>query len=224
MEKVIARRSIGRFMVINTTKFVLFCACAVLAAHYVVAGWAEVRAVASLQGAKFMRAITRVEVVREYVKPQEYSLSALIDIIAKDQHVPAVVLRAIVLQESAGGTQLYRFEPTKYTQLKSKARVSDSELRMLASSHGVAQVMGFNAEPRCGIHWSQLYDQALGLECGAKILRENLDRHKEIKSPAAKLRLALRDYNGSGADADDYSVKVMARVGDLLYADLRTQL
>jgi hypothetical protein len=163
-----------------------------------------------------MAKVTKVEVRRELVRAEAVPLSQLIAAVSKKYQVPSVVLQAVIEQESGGGEHLYRFEPAKYAQLKAKTRMADSEVRMLASSHGVAHVMGFNAEPRCGVHWSRLYDTATGMECGAKLLKENIARHQAVRNPSRRIWLALRDYNGAGADAEAYANTVMARIGELL--------
>lgn len=170
---------------------------------------------------RLMNKVTRVEVRRELVNSSSVPLAQLTVMVSKKHKVPEVVLRAVVDQESSNGEYLYRFEPNKFAQLKARMRLPDSELRMLASSHGVGHVMGFNAEPRCGVHWSRLYDPATGLECAAKLLRENMDRHSSVKSMSRRIWLALRDYNGSGKDAEAYATTVMAKVGSLMLAELK---
>ncbi len=164
--------------------------------------------------------ITRVEVIKQYIRPEVVPVDKLVSEVAARSGVPAVALRALIDQESSGGVALYRFEPAKYQDLKGTIKVSDSELRMLASSHGVAHVMGFNAMPLCGIHWSKLYDNLIGLECGAKILKKNLARYSKVDEPSQRLWLALRDYNGSGEAAEQYADIVMSRIGRLLYESL----
>lgn len=167
---------------------------------------------------------TRVEIRRELIKPEAVPLPQLTGVISKKYHLPQVVLHAIVDQESGGGSYLYRFEAEKYAQIKQRSNLPDSEARMLASSHGLAHVMGFNSEPRCGVHWSKLYDSYIGLECGAKILRENIDKHREVKDTSRRIWLALRDYNGSGKAAEQYADAVMARIGQLLLRGLKEEI
>ncbi len=217
----------GRFF-FSTFKTVAICAVVswvvLYGAHEVIRLEAIARDRVIASYASFIGSITRVEVVKEYIRPASVPLDQVIPTVARDFKVPVVALRAVIDQESSGGEYLYRFEPDKYADLKAKSRLSDSEVRMLASSHGPAHVMGFNAMPRCGIHWSKLYDSLLGVECGARILRENLNRHAKVKSPSERLALALRDYNGSGPAAEAYSQKVMARVGALLFGQLQEEL
>lgn len=171
-----------------------------------------------------MARVTKVEVRRELVRSDAVPLGQLVELVSRKHRIPPVVLQAVVDQESSGGEYLYRFEPNTYSQLKVKTRTSDSEVRMLASSHGVAHVMGFNAQPRCGVHWSKLYDPAIGLECGAKILRESMEKYRSVGDSSRRVWLALRDYNGSGPDAEAYASKVMARVGALLLGDGKVEM
>jgi len=170
---------------------------------------------------KVISQLTKVEVIREYVRPDERPLPELIEQVAGELKIPAIALQAVVDKESAGGKALYRFEPEVFKRRESIDRGSEDERRMLASSHGVGHVMGFNARPRCNIGWDKLYDTYTGLSCGARILRQNLDRYKDVKDPAARLRLAFRDYNGSGDMAERYANDAMAKVGALLIQQLK---
>lgn len=188
----------------------------VWASLHIASFWEEIKIKASEAKELALSRVTRVEVKRELVKADAVPMGQLVRVVSKRHRVPTVVLKAIIEQESADGKFLYRFEPDKYTQLKMKERLPESEVRMLASSHGLAHVMGFNAEPRCGVHWSKLYDSLIGLECGARILRENMDRHQSVKDSSRRIWLALRDYNGSGKRAEEYADEVMSRIGRLL--------
>ena len=196
----------------------------VIAAHYVVAGVVWTRSWATVQYARLVDSITRTKVVREVVRPDQVPLGQLVPMVAHSVGVPEVVLFAVVERESSGARRLYRFEARKFDELRRSreyTKYSDDELRMLASSHGSAHVLGLNAEPRCGLHWSRLYDSVAGLECGARILRGNLDRHRAVQNPSRRLWLALRDYNGSGSAAEAYADAVMARIGALLFDGLK---
>jgi hypothetical protein len=159
-----------------------------------------------------------VRIETKIIRQDSFSLDEIIEQVAIKHQLPEVLLRAVIDQESGGGNALYRFEPDVYTRLKPRKASSDSEVRMLASSHGVAHVMGFNAEPRCGIHWSKLYDRTIGLDCAARILSQNLERHKANGDVARQLWLAVRDYNGAGRAAEAYATTVLARVGTMTLA------
>ena len=206
---------------------VLLGVAVVVGARYIVLGSDMVGAWSLGQWASLVRAVTRVEIVKEYVHAEAVPLDVLIPKVAADTKVPSVALRAIADQESSGGKRLYRFEERKFSELQRNPKYSqlpDDELRMLASSHGVAHVMGFNAGPLCQTSWDNLYDPLVGLKCGARILRSNLERHAAVKDPSRRLWLAFRDYNGSGADAEAYADKIMSRVGSLLFASVKEEL
>lgn len=195
----------------------------VVVSHYVQTGVAWTRAEGGRLYEEARQRVTRVEVIRELVPATHAPLSELIGRAAKAHGLHPVVLEAIVKAESAGGGTrwLYRFEPRVFAAREKVDRNrSEDERRMLASSHGAMQVMGYNAEARCGVHWSKLYDPAVGIECGAKILAENLARHVGTKAPEERLWLALRDYNGSGPMAEAYADRTMGALGKRLFARL----
>lgn len=163
--------------------------------------------------------ITYIKVVKEYVKISERDLTDIIADVSKEFNLNPVILKAVVAQESSGQF-LYRFEPRVFDSRKNADRyTTEDERRMLASSHGLTQVMGYNAEARCNIHWSKLYDEYNSLRCAAIIIRENLNNVKHVSNSSEKLRLALKAYNGSGDMAEAYSQKIMAKIGELLLKD-----
>ncbi len=126
--------------------------------------------------------------VTTVVDPNDASMDDLIEAAARRRGISPALARAIAQVESAGGRYVYRFEPALYEAMKG-LRVSDSERRALASSHGVMHVLGRNAQ-RCGLQWSQLYIPRLGIDCGIKILSDCLSRTKTVDR-------ALICYNGS---------------------------
>lgn len=219
-----SERSFGLRMIWFFLKCAIVIGLTITAAHYVTLWTGEVSIWGQGTYASFLKAVTRTETIREYVHPAEVPLAELITTIAHEQRVPVVALQAVVDQESSGGAKLYRFEPSKYEQLKGKIRDSEDEIRMLASSHGPAHVMGFNAKKLCAVTWDKLYDPYTGITCGARILRQNLDRYKDEHDTSLRLFFAFRDYNGSGDDAKQYATEVMARVGKLLYGQMKTEM
>lgn len=122
------------------------------------------------------------------VDPNDAPIQELISDLAQRREIPVPLARAIAEVESAGGKYVYRFEPALYAQM-SDMKVSDSERRALASSHGVMHVLGRNAK-LCGISWPQLYVPRLGIDCGLKILSDCLTRNK------GNFDRALICYNG----------------------------
>lgn len=154
-----------------------------------------------------------------FVQADKIPIDDLIRISSEEHRIPAIALKAIVFHESAGGSDqwLYRFEPSVYERRREiDAKYSEDERRMRSSSHGITQIMGYNAEARCGVHWSKLYDPAIAIDCAAKILSEELESHRRIEDPIDRLREALRSYNGSGSMAERYADRAMATIGELL--------
>lgn len=200
--------------------FIVICSATIYAAFMVVSFTGYVKEKVLDLYAEGIRKVTKVEVVREYVSTSEVPMTTLLSKVAREHKIPEVALKALYMQESAGGAFLYRFEPEVYGRLKQKLKEDDNEVRMLASSHGALQVMGFNAENECGVHWSKLYDSMVGLECGAKILKNKLEKHEKEKDVSKKVWLAMRDYNGAGEAAERHADKVMAWVGKLLLSEI----
>ncbi len=205
-------------------RMMLALATIVVASHYIVLGS---QFAASKVGAgvdNLIAMVTKTKVVRELVPITEVSLDELLSRASTEFKLHPVILQAIVLKESAGGSDkfLYRFEPGTFSSRERvDAKYSENERRMRSSSHGITQVMGYRAQPDCGVHWSKLYDNSTALNCAAKIMRINLDANKGQKNPALQLRSAYRMYNGSGPMAEAYADKAMASVGELLFAQLK---
>lgn len=144
-----------------------------------------------------------------HVPEPELSVDQLIEEVSPAYGVPPIVLRAVIARESAGKKDAIRYEPG---QLARAAKISSNpeQQRMLASSHGYAQIMGWWA-PHFNITWADLYDPRTNLEVACSILRKGLDRRKGM-GKAAALRGALEEYNGSKVYAD----AVMRQIGESL--------
>lgn len=164
---------------------------------------------------------TRVQIVHEFVNPATLPLDKLVNNVADSAGVDHVILACLVNIESGDGSQQYRFEPKKFEdRARVDARLPEGERRAMASSHGLAHVMGFNAMPSCGVKWHQLYEPFTGLSCGARIIKANFARYSSVSDSGRRLWLAFRDYNGSGEDAEHYADKAMGCVGQKLYKGL----
>lgn len=201
----------------------LYVVSALVVAYYAQIGATRVWAYIDRLWDDTMRYLTRVEIVREFVQPVDLPPEQLITKYAQELRVPRIVGLILFQKESGDGENVYRFEPKVYERIKARSRESDSEIRMLASSHGPLQVMGFNAEPRCGIHWSKLYGPQ-GIWCGLKIMRENLNAHKNTRDIGERAWLAFRDYNGSGPDAERYADHAMSIAGRLMLQQWEKEL
>ncbi len=163
---------------------------------------------------------TRTVTVTEIVEPDKVSVEEIIDRVSSEYHVPAVIIKAMAVQESGhwNRTNAIREEPQLLgKRINPPKDLPDIERRMWVSSHGVLQVIyGFHYK-YCGLtHFSQLYDPYTNIRCGVSILRKNWDSCSNIKNPGARLREALRMYNGSGEKAEAYAASVMAHLADLL--------
>lgn len=135
--------------------------------------------------------------------------------------VDPLILHVISEKESSNGNQraLYRFEPHLFTRLrgeKSYRSLSDSEIRMLASSHGAFHILGLTAERECGLHFSKLYDTEKSAMCAARIVKR-IDESVKAKATEHRLREIFRQYNGQGPAAENYAKDAMVRLAAILY-------
>jgi len=158
---------------------------------------------------------------KKEVAQSPLSLEASITKASRVTGVDPLILHVISEKESAGGNQraLYRFEPILFSRLKgdkSYRDLSDSEIRMLASSHGAFHILGLTAERECGLHFSKLYDTEKSAICAAKIVKR-IDESVKAKATEHRLREIFRQYNGKGPAAETYAKDAMARLAAILY-------
>lgn len=140
---------------------------------------------------------------------------------SRSNGIDPLILHVISEKESAGGNTraLYRFEPHLFSRLrgeKSYRELSDSEVRMLASSHGVFHILGVTAERECGLHFSKLYDTEKSAMCAARIVKR-IDETVKAKATEHRLREIFRQYNGQGPAAENYAKDAMVRLAAILY-------
>lgn len=143
---------------------------------------------------------------------------------AKVYEIDPLILKVISDKESSGGNSrsLYRFEPGLYGRIKgTKAYrdLSDSEIRMLASSHGVFHILGITAESECNLHFSALYNVETSAMCAAKIVK-NIEQTVKTTHASQKLREIFKRYNGQGEAAEAYANDAMGRLAAILYQKL----
>ena len=160
-----------------------------------------------------------VKVVKEAREP--LPLSTAIEMAAGANGVDPLILQVISQKESAGGNSryLYRFEPDLYARLRNERTyktLSDSEVRMLASSHGVFHILGATAESQCQIHFSRLYDHEIAAQCAARIVK-NIQGRANGRATSEQLREIFKRYNGSGRAAEVYADDAMIKLAALLY-------
>lgn len=126
-----------------------------------------------------------------------------IETIAQRHELPPDLVEAVVLTESAGHTDAFRFEPAffvKYQAPKPEWQYALTNPRRYGSSYGlmqvmlaVAQEMGFTGIPEA------LFQPEIGLEFGCRKLRELLQwaERKGAGVPEdVRVRSALAAYNG----------------------------
>lgn len=114
-------------------------------------------------------------------------------------HLPPRLVEALVLKESSGQTDAFRFEPGFWRRYMAKVDPwRGQNPRRVSSSYGLLQIMfitaaerGYPGEPE------GLFAPAVGLEWGCRQLRYLLDWAATFPvSPARRLRSALAAYNG----------------------------
>jgi len=162
---------------------------------------------------------------KKEVAKRPLGLEESIEVAARDFRVDPLILKVIVDKESTNGHMraLYRFEPGLYSRLrgeKSFRSLSDSEVRMLASSHGAFHILGLTAERECQLHFSRLYDVETSARCAAKIVR-NIDDQVSEKATSVRLKEIFKRYNGQGESAENYAKDAMGRLAAILYQRTR---
>jgi soluble lytic murein transglycosylase-like protein len=135
---------------------------------------------------------------------------ALIESTAKGHGLDPNLVEAIVIAESSGQTDAFRFEPAFFDRyLKHHPTHAQANPRRVSSSYGLMQVMfttaqqyGFFDEPE------ELFKPSVGLQFGCLHLR------RLLRWAEGDTRKALAAYNGgqgnaSGAAPQRYASKVL---------------
>lgn len=197
---------------------VLFLAVSILTTHALTVS--GIWAIGKIESAK----AAAVDLLPKKEVPQQPKpLMVIIDIAARTNNVDPLILQVIVEKESNNGDtrSLYRFEPDLFSRLRGQSQyrnLSDSEVRMLASSHGAFHILGLTAERECGLHFSKLYNNEIAAHCAAKIVRR-IDDNVQAKATSERLKEIFKRYNGQGKAADMYASDAMVRLASLLYKD-----
>lgn len=204
-------------MIKRVSFFTLKLFCSLLLAWAILEGAALARAWFYSQARRaqvFVSALTQPVITKVLVSPETAPTSEIIKIVAAENRINPILLQSIIDVESGGKNDAIRFEPAVYGRIN--RRGSDEE-RMLASSHGLMQVMGYHAEKTCGLKsWAELYNPTINIRCGARILLSSLQSSARGESRASNLRTALVRYNGVGEQAEKYAGKVMERIAELI--------
>lgn len=145
------------------------------------------------------RAEATAPVKAQAEEPEQISVGDLVHLAAEKHGIHPMLLMAIVEKESAGQVDAIRYEPGQLTRA-AKITKNAEQQRMYASSHGLAQVMGWWA-PEFKLSWADLYEPETNLDVASDILKRCLKRHNE-KGRFEQLHGALTCYNGSTKYAD----------------------
>lgn len=173
--------------------------------------------------------VTREVVVEKFLDPQEADTEMLLEESAAKYGVPKVVLKAMALQESGRSWNKItrtRFEPALAARHEKDIpnSLTDEERRLFWASHGVLQVVyGFHYKT-CGLKsWLDLHQFKTGIDCGAKILRNQLDRFSDIRNKKDRLFMALRGYNGDVnlPQTADYANTIIGNLTSLTIEDIK---
>lgn len=140
---------------------------------------------------------------------QVLSVGDLVHLAAEKHGIHPTLLMAIVEKESGGKIDAIRYEPGQLTRA-AKITKNPEQQRMFASSHGLAQVMGWWA-PEFKLSWADLYDPETNLDTASEILKSCMTRHAG-KTRVMQIHGALACYNGSTKYADD----VLRTIGEKL--------
>lgn len=140
---------------------------------------------------------------------------ALIESIAASNGLDADLVEAVVLTESSGNTDAFRFEPGFWRlYLQDNPRYMDLIPRRVSSSYGLMQVMypvsvelGFTGEPE------ELFIPQIGLKYGCKKLAQLMEWAHGDRAKA------LGAYNAGRGGWDSapgrvYATKVLKQLGD----------
>jgi soluble lytic murein transglycosylase-like protein len=131
-----------------------------------------------------------------------------IEAAAKTYGLDPQLVEAIVLTESAGNTDAFRFEPNYYNRyLKPKKLYPGQNPRRVSSSYGLMQIMYDVAKERGypdSLLPEHLFFPEVGLAWGCKHLRMLFDWANEPQFAACseqdKLEAVLASYNGGRGD------------------------
>lgn len=126
----------------------------------------------------------------------------------------SIVLKAIVEQESHYNPNRVKYEP-KWEKdygpkIPKKKWENLEEWKLNFYSYGLMQVGYALHKDTCGLKsFTDLFDPKTNIYCGAKLLSDC------IKSGNSQTQ-CIKNYNGSGADAEQYKNEVLTRVTRLL--------
>lgn len=139
----------------------------------------------------------------------------LIEQYARAHGLPANLVEAVVIQESSGRADSFRFEKSVWGWFEQNPKRAGFIARRAASSYGLMQVLfatatdyGFGLEPE------YLFLPETNLQYGCLHLKQMLQRNH------GDVRLALASYNGGfgnrhGTQPQAYATSVLKHKGDV---------
>ena len=149
-------------------------------------------------------------IVEKIVKVQapEDTLDVLLDEIPPRYNIPREIIEVLIAQEDAKGQgkTAVRFEESPDWLARAKKITKDPEqIEMYRRSYGPLQVAGWHAA-RFQLTWVDLTNLRTNVEVACSVYRDAWDRERTTtRDPLVALRLAFRDYNGSGPRAEKYA-------------------
>lgn len=220
LTQVVNERSLSRALTVFALKLSFFAAVAGLG--YLGSQTAIERAGSYWEQGKAwaLSHVTRVEIVQEYIeiKPAELPIEKLVERAASKHQVPALLMRALILQESGRGlrTDRVRYEPHLQKRFKREHWHTDMEYQALASSWGLGQIIYGIWKDFCKLDsYADLLDPARNLDCSASIIRDCLRRRAAVTNKATRFRQCLKEYNGG----DTYAGQVEAHLVELVLSE-----
>jgi soluble lytic murein transglycosylase-like protein len=113
--------------------------------------------------------------------------------------------KAVIRQEVTRAADAYGLDRNVYHAVVQVESGGNVKAESRVGARGLSQVMPFNAR-RCGWHPDRLWDPTHNVRCGAKILRQEIDRTGNLKD-------ALTVYNCGRINCTEgkqYAQKVLA--------------
>lgn len=142
------------------------------------------------------------------VPAQPRPLSEIISEAASKAKIPAVLISAIIEQESGGDPTAVKFEAHYLSRVPARITHPDQR-RLWASSIGLMQPMAIHLLKLAPhLDYTALFDPEVNIAIGVRVLSDCLKRH-QAQPPSRRWRLALTCYNGS----EVYAEEVLERVG-----------
>jgi len=169
--------------------------------------------------------LTTVKVIESVrvLDPDKVPVEELITQLSADAGLNPLIIKALAIEESGHylRTDRIRYEDKLMSKVHPPKGLNLIEQQMYASSIGLTQIIYGLWKDKCKLNsFSDLLDPRTNIQCSIEILKLNLAACSKIEQPGARLREALRRYNGSGPDAEAYADRVMQRLADMLLLNL----